>query len=101
MELRFVTERHSNEFGLSKSYRDGIRNAYQTWNLTYNDISETDAETLRSFCVTNAKTGSISWTPVGQTTSLLFRLKEDPTYTYVGYNQWNVSITLEQVFDYE
>jgi phage-related protein len=101
MDLRFVTERHSNEYGKSKSYRDGINNAYQTWMLGYNDITTAQAETLRAFCVSVGKTGSISWTPIGQAIPLLFRIVDDPQFSYQGYEQWNVSITIEQIFDFE
>lgn len=99
--MEYVLEQHSNNTGKSIPYRDGINPVYQVWTVKFADITEAQAETLRTFFATYGKVSSISWTPPGQTSSLLFRTTSDPKFTYIGYQQWDVDVALEQVFDYE
>lgn len=101
MTMGFVTERHTNQTGASAFYRDGVNPTYQTWNVKFGDITAAQAESLRTFFATYGKVSTISWTPPGQTLPLLFRTTSDARTSHVGFDQWDVEIDLEQVFDYE
>lgn len=99
--MGFVQEKHASDYGKSIPYRDGINPVYQVWEIAYTDISQADNETLRQFFQTTAETSTISWTPPGQITPLLFVMFGNFSSSYRGYNQWDATVTLEQVFDYE
>lgn len=73
----------------------------QVWDVVWEDITTAQHVSLLNFFIGRANTAPISWTPPGQTTSLLFVATSDYTASYIGYEQWNANVTLEQIFDYD
>ena len=71
----------------------------KTWNLTWANISETDADTISVFFEARASDGeSFDWTPIGEATSYKFIC---PTWTKsIPYkNRATIQASFIQVFE--
>jgi phage-related protein len=84
--------------GYSVRARDGINSAAQQWTLTWQQIRNTDVETLRLFFEGLGGVDLIEWKPYNQLATLKWtasNFQMQPT----GYNHSTCSITLTQEFD--
>ena len=84
--------------GQSQRFRKGITRAPQQWRLSYADVTDTEAEALRTWFEEKGSLTAFTWTPTGQSIQLKFiclTFNSSPE----GFNRNNVSVTIEQVFD--
>lgn len=84
--------------GQSQRFRKGITRAPQKWRLQYNEVTDTEAETLRTWFEGKGMVTAFTWTPTGQSTELKFICLTFNS-TPDGFNNNDVSVVIEQVFD--
>lgn len=76
----------------------GLNQDPKTWTLTWNNISESDCDTLEAFLDARAGQESFDWTPPDSATSYKWVCREwskDIPYN----NRANLRATFEQVFE--
>lgn len=97
-DFKQETKRTNFGDGQSQRFRKGITRAPQQWRLNYDEVSDTEAETLRAWFETRGAVTAFTWTPTGQSTELKF-ICLNFSSTPAAYNINNVSVVIEQVFD--
>ncbi len=87
-------------FGDNYSMRaaSGINSIVETWTLIFQDISNTDIETIRAFLVARGGYESFGWTPPGESTEKKYVCKSW-VVTPSGYNISSLNATFRQEFD--
>lgn len=85
--------------GYSARARDGINANRQVWTLTWTQMTLAQKEALRVFFDDLGDVDSFEWTPFGQEDGLSWRTTSGFNATANGYNNWDVSVEIEQVFD--
>lgn len=97
-DLNADTNAKRTQFGdrQSQRFRMGMRPVVQKWKLQWNNITEIQKETLRSYFVAIGGTDTFQWTPPGQTVELNFIC--NVYREKVQRLLWDVEIEAEQVF---
>lgn len=76
----------------------GLNQNPKSWALSWNNISESDCDTLEAFLDARAGRESFDWTPPDTTTSYKWICREwSKSIPYTG--RANLSATFEQVFE--
>lgn len=84
--------------GYSQRAKDGLNTAKQVWQLTWKNISDADAETLRVFFEGLGGVDIIDWQPYGQAVTLKWtanEFKSTPTGAMIA----TCSVVLSQEYD--
>ena len=75
---------------------DGIHPTPDKWSLKYH-LKSPDYATMTAFLKTYLG-ASVDWTPPDEVTARKWAVLEGWSSVYVGYDHWEVSFTLEEVF---
>lgn len=84
--------------GYSQRVSDGLNSKVQQWRLSYNGISNAEAETLRNFFRGLGGTGLIEWTPFNQSVELKWTANNFSCRPSSATTS-DVTVTLQQEFD--
>jgi phage-related protein len=83
----------------SQAVQKGIQRNRQVWSVGWSQIKKADFLTLRNF-FRDLGTAYFEWTPPSETTPLKWRLQRGSFKGGVaGFNNYTVSVVLEQAFD--
>lgn len=97
---QFSTRILRSDFGDGYSQRaaDGLNAIRRSWNLTFNNLTATEAEALVQFFIARGGTDIIDWQPVGYGVSKKFTC-ESWTRTPIAGGYATVSANLKEEFD--
>lgn len=84
--------------GYSQRTRYGLNTNLKTWNLTWENISESNADTIETFLDARGGAESFDWTPPGGESSAKWICQQwNKTIPYV--NRATITATFVQVFE--
>tara|TARA_Y100000004_G_scaffold49220_1_gene54175 strand:+ start:1400 stop:1744 length:345 start_codon:yes stop_codon:yes gene_type:complete len=85
--------------GYEQVLRFGLNQNPKTWNLKWENITETDSDTIETFLDARADDGdAFDWTPLAETTAYKWRC--DQWSKQINYaNRATITATFRQVFE--
>ena len=85
--------------GYSQIAPDGINYQSDTWQLVYENLNQTDTNTVRNFFDTNGPFTSFTWTAPGDSSAKTWRMTPDG-YSVVALSGsiYTINVTIMQVF---
>lgn len=83
--------------GYSQRIRYGLNTSPKTWELTWQNITEANADTIENFLEARAGAESFDWTPPGDSTGQWICQQWTKTIPYV--NRATITATFVQVFE--
>ena len=79
---------------------EGHNAVRQRWKWRWNGVNKVQAELLRVFFATQKGTASIQWIPDGQTVQKSFVTSSGFRATFRGFDNFNCSVDVLEVFDH-
>lgn len=95
-DFRVLVSRYGN--GYEQRVADGINATIATWQVLWENMTETDFDTLVAAIETAGGVDYFTWTPPGAASSKKFVITSYTTSAMSG-NIYSVSASLRQVFD--
>jgi phage-related protein len=100
--MRLSVKRNVKKVAFGDNYsqrtRDGLNSNKQEWQIKWTRITQAEAESLRTFFGGLDGVNHFTWTPEGQSTELKF-IEKSLTIQFRNFDQWDVTLNAEQVFD--
>lgn len=84
--------------GYETRYAFGLNTNPQTWNISFENRSQTDSDAISAFLNARAGVEAFQWTPPGESGPLLFVCRKW-TKTFVRGGFYSFSMAFEQVFE--
>ena len=85
--------------GYSQRAADGINNKIDSWNIIWDNLTETEMDTIVAALDSVGGHDILTWTPFSESTEKKFILSDGYSFSALSGNIYKVSTTLEQVFD--
>lgn len=98
-ETRFNVRKTQFGDGYEQRVRFGINTTVESYSLTFENRSNTEADAIEAFLDARGGTESFDWTPPTGSTSIKVVCDEAPSRTPVAYNLNTVRCTFRQVFE--